>query len=73
LSPAGNAGVTTVEEVADPRYKIERSHVDARLVTPDSSKWFVKILRDTGALQSLVSSSVASNEEIIIIFPVNID
>ena len=63
LPPGGNAPVTTAEEVIDSRYK---NHcVDAHLISPDGSKRSVNILRDTGALQSLVSSSVVSNDEII--------
>jgi len=49
-----------VKEV-DPRY--QKHCVNAHLVRPDQSKRSVKVLRDTGALQSLVSSTVLSDNE----------
>ena len=49
---------STLSEV-DPRYK---SHcVNAVLIRPDDTRHTVQSLRDTGALQSLVSSEVLHN------------
>jgi len=51
-------------EVVDPRYK---NHcVEALLIRPDNASRPMKILRDTGALQSLVSSNVLTNDDYVI-------
>ena len=46
----------------DPRY--QKHSVDALLVRPDNSKRPIDVLRDTGALQSHVSSSIVQDHEI---------
>ena len=46
----------------DPRY--QKHCVSAQLISPDKSNRTVKVLRDTGALQSLVSSAVVSDNEL---------
>jgi len=46
----------------DPCY--QKHCMDAILVQPDNSKCPIKVLRDTGALQSLVSSSIVQDHEI---------
>jgi len=53
---------SSVAEV-DPRYK---SHcINAVLIRPDDTRHTVQALRDTGALQSLVSSEVLHNDEFV--------
>ena len=53
---------TLVVEV-DPRFK---SHcVNAVLIRPDKTSYSVQVLRDTGALQSLVSSEVLHNDDFV--------
>ena len=53
---------STLSEV-DPRYK---SHcVNAVLIRPDDTRHSVQALRDTGALQSLVSSEVLHNDDFV--------
>jgi len=48
-------------EVVDPRYK---NHcAEALLIRPDNASRPINILRDTGALQSLVSSNVLTNDD----------
>ena len=50
-------------EVVDPRYK---SHcVEALLTRPDNASRSIKVLRDTGALQSLASSNVLGNDDYV--------
>jgi len=47
----------------DPRYK---SHcVNAVLIRPDDTRHSVQALRDTGVLQSLVSSEVLHNDDFV--------
>ena len=46
----------------DPRY--QKHCVPATIISPDNSRRVVNILRDTGALQSLVSSCIINEHEL---------